>query len=57
MVTRQHRVDILPIRQYATNKSKLAKGYLGLEFDQHIVAELDSTLNSFVDGIPDHRKS
>lgn len=43
------------LAQYATNKSKVVNGYIGTEFEQNIVSELDSSLNKFIDTIPDHR--
>lgn len=30
-------------------------GFVGDQWEQHIVAELDSALNHFVDSVPDHR--
>ena len=44
------------ILQYAINKSKILFGYVGHNWEQHIVAELDSALNKWVDSVPDHRK-
>ena len=40
--------------QYAINKSKILFGYVGPNWEQHIVAELDSALNKWVDSVPDH---
>jgi hypothetical protein len=40
--------------QYAVNKSK---GSTGSEWEESIVAELNSSLNQWVDSIPDHRTS
>ena len=42
------------ISQYAINKSKILFGYVGNNWEQHIVAELDSALNRWVDSVPDH---
>ena len=42
------------ILQYAINKSKILFGYVGHNWEQHIVAELDSALNKWVDSVPDH---
>ena len=42
------------ISQYAINKSKILFGYVGPNWEQHIVAELDSALNKWVDSVPDH---
>jgi len=39
---------------YATNKAKAKLGFVGHQWDQHIVAELDSALNKWFDDIPDH---
>ena len=43
--------------QYSINKSKLSHGFVGPEWEQRIVAELDSALNKWSDTVPDHRKS
>ncbi|KAF9064495.1 fungal-specific transcription factor domain-containing protein [Rhodocollybia butyracea] len=39
---------------YAINKSKILLGFGGSQWEQHIVAELDSALNQWVDSVPDH---
>ncbi|KAF5359371.1 hypothetical protein D9756_003609 [Leucocoprinus leucothites] len=39
---------------YSINKSKILLGFVGDQWEQHIVAELDSALNHFVDTVPDH---
>ncbi|KAJ3553324.1 hypothetical protein NP233_g12670 [Leucocoprinus birnbaumii] len=39
---------------YSINKSKILLGFVGDQWEQHIVAELDSALNHFVDSVPDH---
>ncbi|PPQ66905.1 hypothetical protein CVT24_008520 [Panaeolus cyanescens] len=39
---------------YAINKSKILLGLVGQQWEQHIVAELDSALNKWVDSVPDH---
>ncbi|KAG6834019.1 hypothetical protein H0H93_012491, partial [Arthromyces matolae] len=39
---------------YAINKSKIVLGFVGKQWEQHIVAELDSALNKWVDSIPEH---
>ncbi|KAL0953207.1 hypothetical protein HGRIS_004462 [Hohenbuehelia grisea] len=39
---------------YAINKSKILLGFIGQQWEQHIVAELDSALNKWVDAVPDH---
>jgi hypothetical protein len=44
-----------PYRQYSINKSKIFLGFVGPHWEQHIVAELDSTLNEWIDKVPEHR--
>ncbi|KAJ3505766.1 hypothetical protein NLJ89_g7247 [Agrocybe chaxingu] len=39
---------------YSINKSKILLGFVGQQWEQHIVAELDSSLNKWVDSVPDH---
>ncbi|KAI0309699.1 fungal-specific transcription factor domain-containing protein [Amylostereum chailletii] len=39
---------------YSINKSKVLLGFVGHQWEQHIVAELDSALNKWVDSVPDH---
>ncbi|KAG6899670.1 hypothetical protein C0993_008130 [Termitomyces sp. T159_Od127] len=39
---------------YSINKSKIILGFVGKQWEQNIVAELDSALNKWVDSIPDH---
>jgi hypothetical protein len=39
---------------YSINKSKVLLGFVGQQWEQHIVAELDSALNKWVDSLPDH---
>lgn len=46
---------IIGHRQYSINKSKALLGFVGQQWEQHIVAELDSALNKWVDSVPDHR--
>ena len=41
--------------QYSINKSKALLGFVGQQWEQHIVAELDSALNKWIDSVPDHR--
>jgi hypothetical protein len=41
--------------QYSINKSKILLGFVGQQWEQHIVAELDSALNKWIDSVPDHR--
>ncbi|RDB28769.1 Activator of stress genes 1 [Hypsizygus marmoreus] len=38
---------------YSINKSKILLGFVGQQWEQHIVAELDSALNKWVDTVPD----
>ncbi|KAG5645116.1 hypothetical protein DXG03_006930 [Asterophora parasitica] len=40
---------------YSINKSKIKLGFVGPQWEQHIVSELDSALNHWVDAVPDHR--
>ena len=42
--------------QYSINKSKALLGFVGQQWEQHIVAELDSALNKWIDSVPDHRE-
>ncbi|GLB45768.1 putative fungal specific transcription factor [Lyophyllum shimeji] len=39
---------------YSINKSKITLGFIGHQWEQHIVAELDSALNKWIDSVPDH---
>lgn len=39
---------------YSINKSKIILGFVGPKWEQHIVAELDSALNKWIDSVPDH---
>ncbi|KAG9005867.1 hypothetical protein FRB93_009265 [Tulasnella sp. JGI-2019a] len=39
---------------YSINKSKIHLGFIGPEWEQHTVAELDSALNGWLDAVPDH---
>ncbi|KAA1476286.1 hypothetical protein DENSPDRAFT_806972 [Dentipellis sp. KUC8613] len=39
---------------YSINKSKILLGFVGQKWEQHIVAELDSALNKWIDSVPDH---
>ncbi|KAG8879625.1 hypothetical protein FRB97_001320 [Tulasnella sp. 331] len=39
---------------YSINKSKVHLGFIGPEWEQHTVAELDSALNGWLDAVPDH---
>jgi hypothetical protein len=43
------------LSQYSINKSKSFLGFVGPHWEQHIVAELDSTLNEWIDTVPGHR--
>ena len=42
--------------QYSINKSKVLLGFIGPRWEQHIVSELDSALNKWIDAVPDHRE-
>ncbi|KAI0373465.1 hypothetical protein BV20DRAFT_937863 [Pilatotrama ljubarskyi] len=39
---------------YSINKSKILMGFVGPEWEERIVAELDSLLNKWIDTVPDH---
>ncbi|TFY75185.1 hypothetical protein EWM64_g8827, partial [Hericium alpestre] len=39
---------------YSINKSKILLGFVGQQWEQHTVAELDSALNKWIDSVPDH---
>ncbi|KAI0720409.1 hypothetical protein C8Q72DRAFT_862307 [Fomitopsis betulina] len=39
---------------YSINKSKALLGFVGHQWEQHIVAEIDSALNKWIDSVPDH---
>src|ERR1700722_11939255 len=41
--------------QYSIKKSKILLGFVGQQWEQHIVSELDSALNKWIDSVPDHR--
>ncbi|KAF8322612.1 hypothetical protein DL93DRAFT_2050436 [Clavulina sp. PMI_390] len=41
---------------YTINKSKVLLGFVGERWEQHIVAELDSAMNKWLDAVPDHLK-
>jgi len=41
--------------QYSINKLKVLLGFVGQQWEQQIVAELDSALNKWIDTVPDHR--
>jgi hypothetical protein len=40
--------------QYALNKTKKLLSYRDQAWEEHLVAEMDSALNGWVDGIPPH---
>ncbi len=40
--------------KYSINKSKALLGFVGPQWEQHIVAELESALNKWIDSVPDH---
>lgn len=42
--------------QYSINKSKVLLGFVGPQWEQNILAQLDSVLNKWADSVPDHRK-
>lgn len=39
---------------YTINKSKAILGFVGPTWEQHIVSELDSAMNKWLDSVPDH---
>jgi hypothetical protein len=43
------------VLQYSINKLKILLGFVGQQWEQQIVAELDSALNKWIDDVPDHR--
>jgi hypothetical protein len=43
----------LPL-QYSIKKSKASLGFVGQDWEQRMVAELDSALNKWMDSLPDH---
>jgi hypothetical protein len=45
------------VSQYSIRKSKTLLGLVGPEAEQKIVSSLDSSLNEWVDSVPDHRAS
>ena len=47
---------LTPRGQYSINKSKALLGFVGQQWEQRIVAELDSALNKWIDTVPDHRE-
>ena len=42
--------------QYSINKSRSMLGIVDIEWKKHIVTELDSALNKWIDSIPEHSK-
>ncbi|KAI1786446.1 fungal-specific transcription factor domain-containing protein [Ganoderma leucocontextum] len=52
---RLHQILAFAMRTiYSINKSKALLGFVGQQWEQHIVAELDSALNKWIDSVPDH---
>ncbi|KAF7341905.1 Zn(2)-C6 fungal-type domain-containing protein [Mycena sanguinolenta] len=41
-------------RLYGSNKSRVLHGFIGDDWEQQIIAELDSSLDEFLNSIPDH---
>ncbi|KAJ6499081.1 fungal-specific transcription factor domain-containing protein [Mycena sanguinolenta] len=41
-------------RLYASNKSRVLMGLVGTDWEQRAVSELDSAMNEFLGGLPDH---
>lgn len=50
---RTYPINLLAV-QYTINKSKLLFGFVGAEWKQGVVAELDSALNEWISGVPPH---
>lgn len=48
--------EILSLCQYAINRSKVAFGRQGPEWEQDMVSEIDSALNAWKDSVPGHCK-
>ncbi|KAI0337248.1 hypothetical protein BDW22DRAFT_1364333 [Trametopsis cervina] len=52
---RQNQILAFALRTiYSINKSKVLLGFIGPRWEQHIVSELDSALNKWIDAVPDH---
>ncbi|EDR09003.1 uncharacterized protein LACBIDRAFT_296682 [Laccaria bicolor S238N-H82] len=50
-----HQIASFALRTiYSINKSKSLLGLVGPQWEKHIVAELDSALNKWVDSVPNH---
>ncbi|KZT07879.1 uncharacterized protein LAESUDRAFT_724338 [Laetiporus sulphureus 93-53] len=50
-----HRILFFALRTiYSITKSKALLGFVGQQWEQHIVAEIDSALNKWIDSVPDH---
>ncbi|KIM40778.1 hypothetical protein M413DRAFT_167868 [Hebeloma cylindrosporum] len=50
-----HQVHAFALRTiYSINQSKILLGFVGQHWEQHVVTELDSALNKWVDSVPDH---
>ncbi|KAJ3518564.1 hypothetical protein NM688_g9420 [Phlebia brevispora] len=48
-------INVFALRTvYSINKSKALLGFVGPQWEQFIVAELDSTMNRWIDSVPDH---
>jgi len=45
-----------PSFQYSLRNNRVLLGFIGENWEQQIVSELDSALNQWVDSVPDHRK-
>lgn len=46
---------VLKFSQYSINKSKMVLGFVGEDWEKHIVYELDAALNKWIDSVPKHR--
>lgn len=45
------------VRQYSFDKSRIRMGLVGKEWQNKVVNELDSSLNRWLDSVPEHRSS
>ncbi|KAG5645114.1 hypothetical protein DXG03_006928 [Asterophora parasitica] len=56
LLLKLHQVLILILRTvYSISRTKMKYGLVGRQWEQKIVAELDSALNKWLDSVPDHR--
>ena len=48
-------IDCSATAQYSVSKSKILLGFADQGWEEHIVGEIDSALNQFIECVPDHR--